>query len=106
MRAEEFLQEDYSQKLESDLENLLVGAIGAGAAEISTEKLLDQLNKMGYSVDMNSVMMLLSGSPVVMNATPTIIKFVSNDQTSKSSGNTGNSAQRVSDMAQKATQIS
>jgi hypothetical protein len=72
MRARELL-EDYNQSLESDLENLLIAAKGNGIQEVQTQDIVDQLYKMGYSVDVNSIMMLLSNSPTVMNATPEMI---------------------------------
>ena len=72
MRARE-LFEDYNQNLESDLNNLLIGAKGNGAQQVSTQDIVDQLYSMGYSVDINSIMSLLSNNPAVMNATPEMI---------------------------------
>ena len=105
MRAREILQEDYNQSLESDLNNLLVGAKGSGATEINTQDIVDQLYGMGYSIDINSIMPLLSRNPVVLNATPEIIKMTEPEGASSGAGSdTQDSAARVKDMAQKATQ--
>jgi hypothetical protein len=106
MRAREIVQEDYNQSLESDLNNLLVGAQGFGAGEVNTQDIVNQLYQMGYSVSVNSLMPLLSRNPMVMNATPQMIKFVAPEGTGSSGGDADqDSASRVSDMASKATKI-
>lgn len=104
MRAREILEENYTQSLETDLNNLLVGAKGSGANEINTEDLVAQLRDMGYAVDSNSIMRLLSINPIVLNATPTVIRLDSAGPTG-STGATDDSAAQVSDMAQQATKI-
>jgi len=73
MRAREILQEDYNQSLDSDLNNLLVAAKGNGAQQVQTQDIVDQLYGMGYAIDVNSIMSLLSNNPAVMNATPEMI---------------------------------
>jgi hypothetical protein len=104
MRAREILQEDYNQSLESDLNNLLVGAKGNGAQQVNTQDIVDQLYGMGYSVDINSILPLLSNNPTVMNATPEMIVMTAPEGVSNASGTDGeDSASRVSDMAAKAT---
>lgn len=104
MRAREILQEDYNQSLESDLNNLLVGAKGNGAQQVNTQDIVDQLYGMGYSVDINSIMPLLSNNPTVMNATPEMIVMTAPEGVSNADGTSGeDSASRVSDMAAKAT---
>lgn len=106
MRARELLDENYNQNLESDLTNLLVAAKASGATEVNTQDVIIQLQGMGYSVDENSIMSLLSRNPAVLNATPTIIKFTSPDGINPGQGATGkDAAARVSAMAQKATKI-
>lgn len=104
MRAKEFLYEDYTQQLDSELNNLLIGAKGNGATSVATQDLADQLQNMGYSVDVNSLMSLLQNNPVVTNATPEAITLTS-DENSANAGQTQDSASRVSDMASKATKI-
>lgn len=106
MRAREILEENYNQSLESDLDNLLVGAKGAGAQEVNTRDLVIQLRGMGYSVDENSIMSLLARNPIVLNATPSLVKFAPPEGVMPGSGESDqdNSA-RVDDMAQKATKI-
>lgn len=99
MRARELL-EDYNQSLESDLENLLIAAKGNGIQEVQTSDIVDQLYGMGYSVDVNSIMMLLSNSPTVMNATPEMITLTA-PEGSAQGGDTDaeDNANAVSDMA-------
>ena len=106
MRARELLDENYNQSLESDLNNLLVGVKGAGAPEINTQDLVVQLNGMGYSVSPNSIMMLLSSNPLVMNATPTVITLAGNEGADGAdAGDADDAAAKVSDMASKASKI-
>lgn len=103
MRAKEFLYEDYNQQLQSDLNNLLVGAKGNGAPTIDTSDLVQQLQRMGYSVDTNNLMPLLQNNPAVANATPENITLASPE--GESAGQAQDSAAKVGDMAQKATKI-
>lgn len=106
MRARELLQEDYNQSLESDLNNLLVAAKGNGVQQLSTQDVVTQLYGMGYSVDNNNIMSLLSTNPVVMSSTPEMITLVNQDKVSQEPvAGTKDSAARVSDMAKKATNI-
>ena len=106
MRAREILQEDYNESLDSDLNNILVGAKGSGATQIDTQAVVDQLYGMGYSIDVNSIIPLLSNNPAVMNATPEMIQLTAPEGASAGgSGDTQDNAAKVSDMAQKATSI-
>lgn len=106
MRAREILQEDYNQNLESDLNNFLIGAKGAGAQELNTQDLVAQLRNMGYAVDENSIISLLSGNPSVLNATPTMIRLTGAEETSQGGSDPSqDTAARVGDMAQKASKI-
>ena len=102
MRAKEFLYEDYNQRLDSDLNNLLISAKGSGASNIDTVALANQLQGMGYSVDANSVLSLLQNNPAITNATPEEITLTGGED---SGGQAQDNAARVSDMAQKATDI-
>jgi len=104
MRAREILQEDYNANLQADLNNLLVGAKGSGATQIKTEDLVNQMYGMGYSVDANSIMALLSQNPLVAQATPMMINL-SPPEGSEAVGSGQDSAAQVSDMAQSATKI-
>jgi hypothetical protein len=106
MRAREILQEDYNQSLVSDLNNILIGAKGSGASDVNTQDVVNQLYKMGYSIDINSIIPLLSNNPVVQNATPETIVMTSpvGVSTSNAGGGEQDSADQVSAMAQKATQ--
>jgi len=107
MRAREILQEDYNQSLQSDLNNLLVAAKANGVQQLKTQDIVDQLYGMGYSVDINSIMSLLSNNPTIMNATPEMITMTSPEGASGAAAGTSDqdSASRVSDMAAKATKI-
>lgn len=106
MRAREILQEDYNESLESDLNNLLIGAKGSGAQEIKTQDLVTQLQGMGYSVSDNSLMLLLSRNPAVLNATPSFVRL-SDPEGAEFGGSdpAQDTAARVGDMAQKATKL-
>jgi len=104
MRARELLCEDYNQQLASDLNNLLIGAKGSGATNIQTQNLANELQSMGYSVNVNSLMSLLQDNPIVMNATPESITL-SGPENATGDGQTQDNAARVGDMAQKATKI-
>lgn len=106
MRAREILDEHYNQSLESDLNNILIGAKGSGAQEINTQALVTQLSSMGYSVDANSILYLLSQNPGVLNATPTVVKLAGpGGESSGAEGAVQDTAAKVSDMAFKATKI-
>jgi hypothetical protein len=106
MRAREILEENYNQSLESDLNNLLVVAKGSGAEQIETQAVVVQLQGMGYAVDENSLMSLLSRNPSVMNATPTMITMAGPEASPSGGGDPSqDTAARVSDMASKATKI-
>ena len=105
MRARELLDEDYNQSLESDLNNLLIGSKGAGAQEINTQDLVSQLRGMGYAVDENSIVTLLSNNPTVLNATPTFIQLQPPDGAIGGADPGQDTAAKVSDMAAKATKI-
>lgn len=104
MRAMEILCEDYQQRLESELNNFLISATGAGQSELDTGILAKKLYSMGYSVNVNSLMSLLQNNPAVTNITPEIITLAGSEISSPEQ--TQDSAAQVSDMAAKATKIS
>jgi hypothetical protein len=61
---------------------------------------------MGYSVDANSIMSLLSRNPAVLNATPELVKMTQPEGVAQGgAAPTTDSASRVKDMAAKATKI-
>jgi hypothetical protein len=106
MRAREILDENYNQSLESDLDNLLVGAKASGAEELNTQDIVLQLNGAGYSIDQNSIMSLLARNPMVLNATPSRIKLTSPEGVQPGQGASGqDSASVVRAMAQKANSL-
>jgi hypothetical protein len=104
MRAREILQEDYNDNLQADLNNLLVGAKGNGATQLKTQDLVSQLYGMGYSVDVNSILTLLSQNPLVTDATTMMITMAP-PEGQEGMGTQQDNADQVSDMAQKATKI-
>jgi hypothetical protein len=104
MRARELLQEDYNESLESDLNNLLVGAKGNGAQQVMTKSVVSQLYKMGYSIDVNSILPLLTNNPIVSNATPETI-VLNPPEGAENANNGEDNAEKVSDMAQDASKI-
>ena len=105
MRAREVLQENYQESLETDLGNLLTGAKGSGASQIATDNLVQQLSGMGYSVNSNSLLVLLQRNPMVLNATPQMVQLTGAEEDQMGQGGPEDSAAQVSDMAQKANTI-
>jgi len=106
MRAREILDEDYNQSLDSDLNNLLIGAKGSDNKEVKTQNIVSIMQSMGYSIDINSLMTLLQDNPAVANVTPDSITLSNPESTGGMDDPTQDSAARVGDMAQKATKIS
>jgi hypothetical protein len=104
MRLKELLSEDYNQDLLMDLNNLLVAARAAGAKEIKTTDLVNQMQSMGYSVGTNSLLDLLSDNSVVANMTPDIIQFVNVGQSSNNN-RAVDSAEKVKSLAAKASNL-
>ena len=104
MRAKEIILEDYTQQLESDVMNLIVGEKAAGITHIDTNKLVNRLQGMGYSVTANSLVSLLQNNPAVLNSSPTVIRLDTSESNNDADNSTPqDSAASVSDMAQKAT---
>lgn len=108
MRARELLQENYAENLKIDLGNLLIGAKAVGSTEISTDDIVQQLYAMGYSVSVNSVLSLLAGNSLIVNATPEMITLGGDEMavSDSDSGDDQDSAARVKDMAQQASGLS
>lgn len=102
MRALEFLLENYEQQLEAELTNLLIAAKGNGASEVNTQDVVNQLQKMGYSVNSDALLPILQNSPIAANSTPDSISL-SGGEPMQDDGE--DSAAKVGDMAQKATKL-
>ena len=70
MRAFEILREgnDYVGEIETALTDLLASVKANGITEIPTEKLVYELNNMGYNVDIDSIMEIVGGNPFVQVA--------------------------------------
>jgi len=103
MRAKEILYEDYNQRLDMDLNNLLIGAKGNGAQDIDTQDLANQLQNMGYAVNPESLMTLLQNNPSVTNVTPDSVTLAAPEGAPQ--GQEDDSASHVQDMAQKASSL-
>lgn len=105
MRAREILDEDYNQNLDSDLSNLLIGIKGNGVTTLPMNALVNKLQKSGYSVSSDSLMVLLQNNPIVANVTPDEIHLLEPETGGNLEGEVEgeDSASRVSDMAQTAT---
>ena len=105
MRAREILDENYNQSLESDLTNLIIGAKGSGASEVSTRALVLQLQNMGYAVDENSLQMLLSDNPAVMSSTEDTVTFNEPGASAPEEDPAEDSAEKVKAMAADASTL-
>ena len=64
MRLKE-LQESYISNLRTDVLNLLIRLVAKGDNEINTDSMADELNKMGHSVNPNSLADLVKDMPMV-----------------------------------------
>ena len=64
MRLKE-IQENYIAKLRTDALNLLVRLVAKGDNEIKTDSMSNELNKMGHSVNANSLADLVKNMPMV-----------------------------------------
>ena len=106
MRIRELLKEDYQSQLVSDVTNILVGAKGHGISNIPTQALVQQLQKMGYSVDVVSLVEVLQDNPAVQNATPESIVLSGTEQPDGEDKSAEDSAAHVGNLAQSATQKS
>lgn len=104
MRAMEILCEDYQQRLDSELNNFLIAALGTGQTTLNTGALADELQSMGYSVNINSLLSMLQNNPSVVNMTTDSITLAGPE--TAPSDQTQDSAARVKDMAAKATKLS
>jgi len=102
MRAKEFLFEDYTQRLDSDLNNLLVGAKGNGATTIETSALANELQRMGYSINVNNIVGLLQNNPNITNVTPEEITLTGGENINDMGQD---SAEKVKDMARNASKL-
>jgi hypothetical protein len=106
VRAREILYEDYNSNLLADLNNILVTAKATGIDSVKTSSVVSQLYQMGYAVDSNSIMTLLTQVPIAVNSTPDQISLAQPEGASSATDDpTQDSAAKVSDMAQAATKI-
>ena len=102
MRLHEILKEDYNEQLAADLNNLLVGAKAAGISDIKPDAIVRQMQQMGYSIDVGSLMTLLQDNPMVQGASPENIHIEGEDQAGVG-GSVEDTHSRVNGLAQTAT---
>ena len=59
------ISENYISKLRTDALNLLVRLVAKGNDEINTDSMADELNKMGHSINVNSLADLVKNMAMV-----------------------------------------
>lgn len=62
-------ESNYVGEIETALTDLLVAAKANNMSDMPTEKIVRELVNMGYNVDLDSIMDVLSGNPFVQVAT-------------------------------------
>ena len=105
MRAYEILCEDnYVDEIDSALTDLLSSAKAQGVDKISTLKLVQALADMGYNVNIDSIMDVLSGNPFVQSATKDVVDLKGQDDAGVSGDQAAadQNKEAVSQMAQSA----
>lgn len=102
MRAKEFLYEDYQQKFQSAVQDLLIASKANGASNLSTPALVNALQNAGWPATIANVEQLLQQDPTIMNSTPDEVTLTPNNGAEQGTQDQ-DSASRVSDMAAKAT---
>lgn len=102
--AEEGGDNPYVNEIQTALTDLLAASKANDMAEISTELIVQQLNNMGYNVDINSIMDIVGGNPFVQVATKDAITLKGTDDAGVSGDATAaaTNQEKVKDMAQKA----
>lgn len=108
MRAFEFLIENYDQDLKVNLKSIFLNLKASGVSQIKTEDLVQRLNKMGNSIDVNGLVEILNDqnngyAGLVLNSTPDVIQLKQDDN--MPSG-TETSAEKATDIAIKAAKRS
>lgn len=121
MRLVELLAEDYTNNFISDMEDILIQAKARNIYEIPTKHIVDMLFGSGYSVNIDSILPVLSQSPMVIQADQQKTMIQGSDEMigAQQSHNPGNqdpaqgqekdageeSSSRVADMAQSALDL-
>ena len=100
MRVNELLRENYTDSMINDLMDVLTFAKGSGKSQVKMKSVVNVLDKMGYSVTPDSIVELLSGVPIVSNATTDSIHFASTPADGDDA--TNDSADKVAGMARTA----
>jgi hypothetical protein len=79
MRLYEILSESTKDKMKADLKGLLLSLKASRGYEIPTSKIVNQMNNMGYTMTMDSVVPFITELPMVASADTTTIKLGSKD---------------------------
>ena len=102
MRIVELLVENYTQDMESDLDNLIVAAKARGINQLKTSELVTQMVQLGYDINPNSLMTIISNNPAIQTATPMDIQLVPPDDAGVSGADDAEQTQdKVAQMARK-----
>lgn len=105
MRIREILYEDYNQDLNNDLDNILVSAKAKDINDIDPNVIVRQLQHMGYSIDVGSLITLLQNNPNVQNASPEGIRLTGDDSSDEFSDDQyEDNKSQVNQLAQQAAQ--
>lgn len=106
MRAYELLREgnEYTNQVESSVNDLLADLKANGISEIETSKLCQQLNNTGLNADPASLLPTLQSNPYVQSADENMVTLGDKEaQDGSGSNDSGKSDKEiVSDLAQKA----
>ena len=101
MRLKE-IQESYISNLRTDVLNLLIRLVAKGDNEINTDSMADELNKMGHSVNPNSLADLVKDMPMVKSINRDKITLKPNSNlTQFSKDATMDNAKKVDKLAKK-----
>jgi len=79
MLIRDIVNESRIGELGGDLNDLLMSVRGNDISDIDTNKIVSQLNSMGYSVSPASLIDILQGNPLIQTATVDNIKFKHTD---------------------------
>jgi len=90
MLVRDIINESRMGEMEGDLDGLLMAVRANNVSDIDSDKIVSQMQKMGYSVDAASLVDLLQDNPLIQTATIDNIQFkhanpyaVSGDEESK-----------------------
>ena len=76
MKLIEILTENYANELETAVNDLIITAKGTGIESIPTNKIISQLNNMGFTVSKNTILDLLNKVKGIDSATLDTVDLV------------------------------